>query len=227
MAAPSRAELTLLANMERQRKDGIIATPKKADSRHSAAELASTQLAMPARDTSLTLLDLKHPPTEAELIKAGQLLGPLSPTDTADSGKLTDPAAKVRKEQDNLLFGQAMNAWNRNQYTEALSLFASHLKEYPASSWAAESRLHLALASMERGNFVECLSQADRILKATSKGTGAYQKALLLKAQTLVGMQRMDEAAQIYGAAMTTETDARRRSTASSWLVALSQARKK
>lgn len=227
VAAPSKAELTRLANLERQKKDGIIAPPKKIGSVRADEVKTATQNAMPSRDTSLTLLDLKRPPTEIELIKAGQLHGPLSPTRSADSQKLTDPVMRTQQDKDNLLFGQAMDAWNRNLYDNALPLFFKHLKEFPRSPWAAESRLHIATHSLQRGYLLACVNQADLVITDAVKGTPVYQKALLLKAHALVQEQRTEEAAKIYSEAMTTETDPGRRTQAATWLLALSQTGKK
>lgn len=226
VAAPSKAELIRLANLERQKKDGIIAPPKKTGSLRTEEEKAATQNAMPSRDTSLTLLDLKRPPTEAELIRAGQLLEPLSPTGPADPQKLGDPVMRTQQEKDNLLFGQAMNAWNRSLYDKAQSLFFKHLKEFPSSPWAAESRLHIATSSLQRGYLLACINQSNQVLQDAAKGTPAYQKALLLKANALMQQQRSEEAAKIYSEALVTETDGRRRTQVAAWLVALSQAGK-
>lgn len=223
VAAPSKAQLARLANLERQKKDGIIVPPDKIGSARPEEERTATQNAMPSRETSLTPLDPKRPPTEAELIRTGQLQGPLSPTGPADSQEITDPVMRNQQKKDNLLFGQAMDAWNRNQYDNAMSLFFKHLKEFPRSPWAAESRLHIATHSLQRGYLLACVNQADLVIENTVKGTPAYQKALLLKAHALVQEQRTKEAVKIYSEAMTTETDSGRRTQAAAWLVALSQ----
>ena len=209
----SKAEETRLANMARQKKDGIIA-PKLKSKDRTQEEQISTQNATPSRDTSLTLLDLTRPPTETELIKAGQLQEP------------SDPVMKTMQGKDNLLFGQAMDAWNRNLHDKALPLFFQHLKQFPHSPWAAESRLHIATSSLQQGTLLACNNLVELVLKDTVKGTAAYQKALLLKANALVQDHRSEEAAKIYREAMSSETDARRRTQASSLLLALSQSGK-
>lgn len=219
----SRADQLRLDNIARQKKDGIIPPKFGRSADRAQQEKLATQQAMPTRDTSLALLDLNRVPTEAELIKAGQLQEPLSPTGPADPEKIADPIMKTMQGRDNQLFGQAMNAWNRREYTEALPLFMRHLKEFPRSPWAAESHLHLGLASLQQGYPPGCAQEVEAVLKDTAKGTDAYQKALLLKASLFVQGKRPDKAAEIFAEAMTTETDARRRSTAASWLVALSQ----
>lgn len=219
---PSKAELTRLANIARQKKDGIIA-PMLKSSEHTKEEQMATQNAMPSRDTSLTSLDLSRAPTEVELIRAGQLQEPLTPTGPADPQKLSDPGMKTLQEKDNLLFGQAIDAWNRNLHDKAVPLFFQHLKQFPNSPWAAESRLHIATSSLHRGYLLACNNLAELVLKDTVKGTANYQKALLLKANVLVQERRPEEAAKIFREAMVTETDARRRTLAASWLLALSQ----
>ena len=222
---PSKAEESRLANIARQKKDGIIA-PKLKSKVRTLEEQLDTQKAMPSRDTSLTSLDLSRVPTEAELVKAGQLQEPLSPTGPADPQKLSDPVMKTLQEKDNLLFGQAMDAWNRNLHDKAVPLFFQHLKQFPHSPWAAESRLHIATSSLQQGYLLACNNLAELVLKDTVKGTAAYQKALLLKANALVQEHRSEEAAKIYREAMSSETDARRRTQASSLLLALSQSGK-
>ena len=224
-AVPSKAEESRLANIARQKKDGITAPMLKGKERIKEEQIA-TQNAMPSRDTSLTSLDLSRAPSEIELIRSGQLQEPLTPTGSADPQKLSDPIMKALQEKDNLLFGQAMDAWNRNLHDKAVPLFFQHLKEFPHSPWAAESHLHIATYSLQRGYHLACIYQSEQVIKDTVKGMAAYQKALLLKANALVQEKRPEEAAKIYSEAMTTETDARRRTQATSWLVALSQSRK-
>ena len=221
----SKAEETRLANMARQKKDGIIA-PKLKSKDRTQEEQISTQNATPSRDTSLTLLDLTRPPTETELIKAGQLQEPLYPTGPADPQKLSDPVMKTMQGKDNLLFGQAMDAWNRNLHDKALPLFFQHLKQFPHSPWAAESRLHIATSSLQQGTLLACNNLVELVLKDTVKGTAAYQKALLLKANALVQDHRLEEATKIYREAMASETNVRRRTQAAAWMLALSQSRK-
>src|SRR6266853_1362664 len=96
---------------------------------------------------SLKSLDLTRPPSEAELRKAGQLGSPLTPSRDAEPSKITNPAARKKQEDDNLLFGQAIQKWNEHKYPEAIELFKQHRKTMPDSPWAGEAELHLGCAA--------------------------------------------------------------------------------
>src|SRR5436305_799160 len=72
---------------------------------------------------SLTALNLSRVPTEEELRMAGQLGSPLSPSAPADPGNIKNPEQRKRQEEDNLLFGQAIQKWNQHDYGEAIRLF--------------------------------------------------------------------------------------------------------
>src|SRR6266487_2011375 len=69
---------------------------------------------------SLTALDPSRVPTEEELRMAGQLGSPLSPSAPADPANIKNPEQRKQQEEDNLLFGQAIQKWNQHDYGEAI-----------------------------------------------------------------------------------------------------------
>src|SRR6266581_3547722 len=96
---------------------------------------------------SLTALDLSRPPTEQDLKMAGQLGSPLTPSAAADPAKITDPDQRKKQENENLLFGQAIEKWNQHSYPEAVKLFRQLRDEHPDSPWAGEAELHVGCAN--------------------------------------------------------------------------------
>src|SRR5207244_2082791 len=95
---------------------------------------------------SLTALDLSRVPTEEELRMAGQLGSPLSPSAPADPAKIADSEQRKKQEDDNLLFGEAIQKWNQHNYVEAIRLFRQLRDEHPDSPWAGEAELHIGCA---------------------------------------------------------------------------------
>ena len=131
---------------------------------------------------SLRNLDLSRPPEEQELIAAGQLGSPLSPSRSADPDKLTTAAAKTKQRQDNHLFGQAMQKWNEHRYDEAVQIFRQHRAEFADSRWAGEAQLHLGCQAQFSGNWTSARDSFDSILATHKKGDDIWQKAKLRRA---------------------------------------------
>lgn len=134
-----------------------------------AEEAETTANARPCDYTILTNLDLTRPPTEAELIAAGNLGEKLTPIRRADPDLLTDPVERKRQQLDNLRFGTAIQAWNDHRYEEALQLFTDHLQSSPDSPWAAESMLHIGCHHQYVARFSESVEWFDKILETTPK----------------------------------------------------------
>jgi TolA-binding protein len=155
-------------------------------------QLAATANAKPCDFTVLTNLDLSRPPKEAELIAAGNLGEKLTPTRSADSSLLVDPAARRHQEVDNLNFGTAIQAWNDHRYDEALRLFTEHLQAFPKSPWAAESMLHIGCHHQYTARFSESVEWFDRILAAAPKDTEMYHKAKLRRSIINVDLGKLD-----------------------------------
>ena len=123
-------ELTVLPHGMRALAAGTgkLTSGKQAQSTASTAAVSgnTTQLAappQPPRKISLRPLDLSRAPTEQELRMAGQLGSPLTPSRSADPAKIADPGQRKQQENDNLLFGQAIQKWNQHKYPEAIGLF--------------------------------------------------------------------------------------------------------
>jgi RHS repeat-associated protein len=216
------AEKARKVDLARLQADGIRPPALKTNKTLSFMEKEATAKAKPTLHTSLINLDLSRPPTELELIQAGNLGDPLSPTSPADPAKFTDPAKKAWHERDNLAFGKAIQTWNEHRYDEAVKMFAQHMADYPESPWAGESSLHIGCAAQYRGEYDVCYEQFGKILDTTETGTDLNQKAQLRVANILTKQGLFEEAAQTYLAAMKTETDAKRMGYASSWLPVLS-----
>jgi RHS repeat-associated protein len=94
---------------------------------------------------SLRPLDLTRVPADEDLIRAGQLGGALSPTGPES----------MSTADDRMLFGRAMDAWNRHDYRTALPLMKQHIRRFPASPWRAEAELHLGCEARFNGRYVE------------------------------------------------------------------------
>lgn len=230
MSAPvpiivDKAEKARQTEIDRLKKDGINA-PARKGVHLPFEELQANNLAQPTLRTSLLNLDLSRPPSEEELIRAGQLGDPLSPTAPAEPSKMTDATKKAWQEQDNLIFGRAIQAWNEHRYDQAVALFAAHVESSPESPWAGESRLHIGCAAQYRGEYDVCYEQFGKILDSTNPGTDLNQKAQLRVANIQTMQGRFQEAVQSYLEAMKTENSPRRRTYASSWLPVLSIYRK-
>ena len=113
---------------------------------------------------SLKPLDLTRAPTHDEIIDAGQLGGPLSPT---------GPTEKSTAD-DRLLFGQAIHAWNGHDYRRALTLFRRHIREYPQSPWTAEAELHLGCEARFNGRYAEAEAAFRKIVAEHGSDKGTY-----------------------------------------------------
>ena len=158
-----------------------IANPTSKQNRipgpNTPAEILATAQAKPCDKTVLTYLDLSRPPTQAELIAAGNLGEPLTPTHAADPSSLEDSAARALQQQDNLQFGTAIQAWNQHRYPEAFALFEQHSNNSPGSPWVAESRLHLGCYCQYNRRLAEAAGWFDAILSSVAPYYGAGNNA--------------------------------------------------
>jgi hypothetical protein len=96
---------------------------------------------------SLKPLDLTRPPTNEEIMAAGQLGGQLYPTHEVED--------KEKEKKINLSFGGAIDAWNRHEYKKAVTLFKKHLEDYPDSPWASEAVLHIGCDAQYNGRYTD------------------------------------------------------------------------
>jgi TolA-binding protein len=188
------AEKARAVDLARMKEAGIQPPATKQNGKTlSFSEKEATAKAKPTLHTSLLDLDLTRIPTEQELIEAGQLGDPLSPTSPADPAKITDPAKKALQERDNLAFGKAIQTWNEHHYDAAVKMFAQHVEDFPESPWAGESRLHIGCAAQYRGEYDVCYEQFGKILDTTKAGTDLNQKAQLRVANILTKQGRFEE----------------------------------
>ena len=167
---------------------------------------------------SLTALDLSRPPTEQELKMAGQLGSPLSPSAPADPAKIADPDQRKKQENENLLFGQAIQKWNQHNYPEAIKLFRQLRDEHPDSPWAGEAELHVGCAHQFQGSWNEAQASFEWILGHHEKGSDIYQKAKLRRSVLHVDQGQLDEAIDSFKQMLETENDWGRRTYAQSWI---------
>lgn len=226
--APAPAQPALVAEKVLRSNPGILSEKEKerfkregvvpASVRKDAETLANTAKAQPTLHTSLLNLDLSRPPTEKELIMAGQLGDPLSPTRSADAAQLKDPKAAAMQEADNWAFGKAIQQWNEHHYDVAVGMFRQHLKDFPDSPWVAESELHIGCASQYTGQFDQCLECFTHILDYAPKDSGVYFKSLIRIGNIRTLQGKLKDATEAYTSVMATDTEARRRTYASSWI---------
>lgn len=180
-------------------------------------QLAITN-ARPCDHTVLTDLDLSRPPSEAELIAAGNLGEPLTPTSPAEPSVITDPGKRRLQEAQNLAFGTAIQAWNAHSYEEAVELFESYLKEFPGSPWAAECELHLGCYCQYKGRYLEAAGRFETILEEVPATTRMYHKAKLRRSILHVDQGQFDEAEKALGEMYRDDPDADHKTYASYWL---------
>jgi tetratricopeptide (TPR) repeat protein len=173
----------------------------------SDEEREATANAKPCDFTVITNLDLSRPPTEAELIAAGNLGEKLTPTRSADPEKISDPAARKRQQLDNLTFGTAIQAWNDHRYDEALKLFTEHLESFPDSPWAAESMLHIGCHHQYTARFSESVEWFDKILASAPKDSEMYHKAKLRRTILNIDLGRLEDATAGFSEMMRDDPD--------------------
>ena len=149
---------------------------------------------------------------------AGQLGSPLSPSAPADPGNIKNPEQRKRQEEDNLLFGQAIQKWNQHDYGEAIRLFRQLRDEHPDSPWAGEAELHVGCANQFQGSWTEARSSFEWILAHHEKGSDIYQKAKLRRSVLHIDQGQFDEAIASFRQMLETEGDWGRRTYAQSWL---------
>lgn len=172
---------------------------------------------------SLLNLDLTKSPGESELRQAGQLGSPLTPSGDADPAKIADITKRKKQEDDNLLFGQAMQKWNEHAYGEAVKIFRQHRKKFGASSpWAGEAELHLGCQAQFSGSWAEAKFSFQWILDHHKKGTDIYQKAKLRRAVLHVDQGELAAAVTEFKELLESETNWERRTYATHWLQQLS-----
>ena len=221
-------ELTVLPHGMRALAAGTgkLTSGKQAQSTASTAAVSgnTTQLAappQPPRKISLRPLDLSRAPTEQELRMAGQLGSPLTPSRSADPAKIADPGQRKQQENDNLLFGQAIQKWNQHKYPEAIGLFRQHRQQYPNSPWAGEAELHLGCAAQFSGSWAEAQFSFEWILGHHEAGTDIYQKAKLRRSVLYIDQGQLEEASTSFSEMLQTETDWGRRTYAHHWILQL------
>jgi len=174
---------------------------------------------LPKPRLSLKALDLSRAPTTKELIAAGQLGGPLSPTHTLSN--------KGREAKANLSFGKAMDAWNRHDYVRASGMLREHMEEFPDSPWVDEAALHLGCDASYNGRYSEAEELFYGILnrQAAKTGEGAVMiahKSRQRLALVKVRKNNLDEASWLF-TELQNSPDWRHRTYASHWIQRLSR----
>ena len=225
LAVPPTGMVVLAATRSPAR--GKQTQSSKREAQHKPAQAVSSARKFAGLQTklgriSLTALDLNRAPTEEELKMAGQLGSPLSPSRSADPAKIADSNQRKKQEDDNLLFGQAIQKWNQHDYGEAIDLFQQLRSEHPDSPWAGEAELHIGCARQFQGSWAEAQSSFEWILGHHDKGSDIYQKAKLRRSILHVDQGQLDEAIDSFKQMLETETDWGRRTYAQSWLQRIS-----
>jgi YD repeat-containing protein len=169
---------------------------------------------------SVKPLDLSRPLSAADLTAAGQLGGPLYPT-----RDLTDSA---RDLAINASFGEAIQAWNRHQYRDAVELFRTHLSQYTDSPWASEASLHIGCDALYNGRYSEAASSFKSILQANATNTYPGAQMITIKARVrLANLKTLrgnfNEAMEHLRIVKQTSPDWRDRIYASHWIQRLSR----
>jgi len=178
-----------------------------------------TESMIPGVLPSVKALDLTRAPTNEEIMAAGQLGGQLYPTH-----KILD---KVREEKINLSFGEAIQAWNKHNYKEAIQLFKKHLQEYPDSPWASEAVLHIGCDAYYNGRHTEAEEGFKWILDKNNGKTHEGAKILVNKARARLAVLKVyqnnfKEAQNQFATLEKDGLDWRDRTYASAWIQRLS-----
>ncbi len=181
-------------------------------------EIKTSAAARACDYTVLTHLDLSRPPGEAELIAAGNLGQPLTPTRTANPAQITNPAQKVWQERDNLTFGTAIQAWNEHRYEDAFTLFEQHIKNSPNSPWAAESQLHLGCYCQYKGRYLEAAEHFEDILKTVPSDHRMHQKAKLRRSILHLDQGNLEESRKGFAEMYRSDPDPDHKTYASYWI---------
>lgn len=174
---------------------------------------------------SLRNLDLSRPPSEEELCQAGQLGGRLSPSRSADPKKLSDPKERKEQEDDNLLFGKAMQKWNAHEYTEAVALFREHRGSHPKSPWAGEAQLHLGCQAQFSGDWANAVASFEWIIEHYEVGSDIWQKAMLRRAVLHYAQGELKGAVATFRLMLKSEKSWERRTYAQSMIRQINRAR--
>ena len=193
--------------------------PVVKDATPTPEELDATANAKPCDFTVITNLDLSRPPTEGELIAAGNLGEKLTPTRSANADLLTDPVAHKHQQLDNLAFGTAIQAWNDHNYDEALRLFTGHLQSFPDSPWASEAMLHIGCHHQYVARFSESVEWFDKILEIAPKDSEMYHKAKLRRTILNVDLGRLEDATTGFAEMIKEDPSPNHQSYASYWLI--------
>jgi RHS repeat-associated protein len=175
---------------------------------------------VPAHRVSVQSLDLTRPPSEDELIAAGQLGGPLFPTH-----ELSD---KRREEAARWAFGHAINEWNKHEYPKAVTLFRKHVEEFPDSPWAGEATLHIACDATYNGRYTEAEAIFNQLIADNQGKAHPGAQMLLNKARQRLALLRVEqnnlaEARNLLATLLQESPDWRQRTYASHWIQRLSQ----
>lgn len=194
------------------------ARPHHRTQARSPEQQAAIDSARPCDRTVLTHLDLSRPPTEAELIAAGNLGEPLTPTAPADPAKIADPAASRRQQADNLVFGKVIQTWNEHRYDDAFALFEQHIADFPDSPWAAESKLHLGCYCQYKGRLAEAADWFEAILEDVPDHTRMWDKAKLRRSILHLDQGHLEESRQGFAEMYASDPDPRHRTYASYWI---------
>ena len=200
---------------------GTSGSGRQVQSTAASGKRVQTTTQRTPRKISLKALDLSRAPTEEELKMAGQLGSPLSPSRPADPTRIAG-AAKRSQEDDNLLFGKAIQNWNQHNYPEAITLFRQHRETYADSPWAGEAELHLGCAAQFSGSWNQAQFHFEWILGHHEKGSDIYQKAKLRRSVLHIDQGQLVQATQSFTEMLQTETDWERRTYAHHWIRELS-----
>ncbi|MCX6902370.1 MAG: cysteine peptidase family C39 domain-containing protein [Verrucomicrobia bacterium] len=164
---------------------------------------------------SVKPLDLSRAPSTPELVAAGQLGGPLTPTRVL--------ADKRREAEVNLDFGRAIDLWNRHAYRQAVERFRAHVVKHPDSPWAAEADLHIACDATYNQRYSEAESLLTGIMSRHASRSDQNVTVMLSKARQRLAIVKMaqnnwDEAKRHFMLLNQESPDWRHRTYAAHWL---------
>ncbi|MCX5846294.1 MAG: cysteine peptidase family C39 domain-containing protein [Deltaproteobacteria bacterium] len=199
---------------------------------------------LPQVRPNLTSLELSRPPTDEELMAAGQLGGQLFPTAdlateegvparSARRGALSRRVTQALKDHHhriNLSFGKAIQEWNSHHYVKAVEMLKSHIAEYPDSPWASEALLHLGCDAFYHKRSTEAEDYFRTIIERNKNNPHVGAKILINKARLRLGVLKAarnntTEAAKLFALLVREGTDWREKTYASQWLQRLATIR--
>lgn len=177
---------------------------------------------------TLIELDLSETPTHEQLSAAGQLGGVLVPTKPVKD-KINPNSFSILDlfsdgdEDERLLFGQAIQSWNKHSYSDAVVQFDSFKRKFPNSAWTSEAMLHMACNARFTGQYTAANELFNEIIENNKDSDYIGSQLMTAKAKSRLAVLRLMENNPIQAKALFSQVyanspDWRLKTYASNWI---------